>query len=164
MKKSLFMYLFFFAVLFILFQYMNQRSIFENQESQIRNLDNKLEKATDSITILSDRVDDLNYFTLQGNENAMTYLENYGLDAAKVEAMVTDKIYDQNGGEKGNPIIPFEGERGGLRVNKIKFLNHRWILADFSDGATWGEMIIEYQFDKDNNLDLFSKGALLYPN
>ena len=37
------MYLFFFAVLFIIFQYMNEKQIYESQESQIAVLTKKLE-------------------------------------------------------------------------------------------------------------------------
>ena len=80
MKKTIFMYLFFFALLFIIFQYMNEKKIFEMQDNKIESLTIKLEKEKDSITVLSEIVADLNYFTLQGNENAMSYLESFGFD------------------------------------------------------------------------------------
>jgi hypothetical protein len=94
----------------------------------------------------------------------MTYLESLGLDAAEVEAMVSDAIYDQNGEEGGNPLVPLKGVHGNMKVNKLKFLNHRWIQADFSDGTYWGEMLIEYFFDENNNLELTTLGSTLYPN
>ena len=34
-------------------------------------------------------------------------------------------------------------------VNKIKILNHRWIIADYSDGQLWGEVLLKY-FINDN--------------
>ena len=163
MKKSLFMYLFFFALLFVLFQYMNQKTIFESQEKSINGLTTKIEKAQDSITVLNNEIADNSYFSLLNNDNAMSYLEQYNLDPVKVKQLITDKIYDQNGQEGGNPLIEFKGDRGPMRINKIKFLNHRWIQADFSDGQRWGEVIIEYFFDENNELDIYPVKTVLYP-
>ena len=81
MKNKIFMYLFFFALLFIIYQYMNAKSIFDNQEEKLNSLTEKVTIANDSIAVLQDRVEDLNYFTLQGNDNAMTYIENLGLES-----------------------------------------------------------------------------------
>ncbi|WP_093142888.1 hypothetical protein [Ulvibacter litoralis] len=164
MRKSIFMYLFFFAVLFIIFQYMNEKTIFESQERQITSLTEKAVKAADSVETLNNRVLDLNYFTLQGNENAVSYFEGIGLDAQKVEAMVSDIIYDKNVEAGGNSLIPMEGINGVMRINKLKFLNHKWILADFSDGTHWGEVVIEYFFDEKNELHLKTLSSTLYPS
>jgi hypothetical protein len=164
MKSKIFMYLFFFAVLFIIFQYMNEKSIFENQEQQIESLTAKLTKAEDSLGVMNERVTDLNYFTLQGNDNAMTYLENFGFEAAEVETRVANFIYDQNLKEGSNPLVPYEGLNGPMKISKIKFLNHRWILADFTDGKYWGEMILEYYFNDNKELELITLGSLLYPS
>lgn len=158
------MYLFFFAVLYIIFQYANEKSIFESQDKKITSLTEKSERLTDSLNILQDQIAELNYFTLQGNENAMTYIENLGMESTEVEALVSDAILEQNLIKGGNPLIPMEGMQGEMRVNKIKFLNHRWVLADFSDGSFWGEMLIEYFFDENNKLELTTLDAVLYPN
>lgn len=158
------MYLFLFAVLFIIYQYMNQKSIFESQDTKIENLETKIQKESDSIESLNNQVMNLNYFTLQGNENAMTYLENLGMDPSKVEQMVTDTIYERNFDQGGNSLVPMEGMYGKWMVNKVKFLNHRWVLADFSDGKYWGEMLIEYFFDEEKRLDLKVLSSVLYPN
>jgi len=164
MKSKIFMYLFFFAVLFILFQYMNEKSIFESQENKIDSLSEKMAISKDSITMLNDRVAELNYFTLLGNDNAMTYLENLGLDAAEVEKVVAETIYERNLEKGGNTLIPIAGMYGEMRVNKVKFLNHRWVLADFSDGKYWGEMIIEYFYNDKMELELTPISSVLYPN
>ncbi|NND63006.1 MAG: hydrolase [Flavobacteriaceae bacterium] len=164
MRSKIFMYLFFFAVLYIIFQYANEKSIFESQDKKITSLTEKSERLTDSLNILQDQIAELNYFTLQGNENAMTYIENLGMESTEVEALVSDAILEQNLIKGGNPLIPMEGMQGEMRVNKIKFLNHRWVLADFSDGSFWGEMLIEYFFDENNKLELTTLDAVLYPN
>lgn len=163
MKSKIFMYLFFFAALLIVFMYMNQKSIYESQEKTIRSLNEKLEQRSDSIATLQDRVSDLDYFALQGNENAITYLESLGMEALAVETSVSETIYDMNLIKGGNPLIPLEGE-GEMRVNKLKFINHRWIQADFTDGTYWGEMLVEYFFDENNKLQLTPISSVLYPN
>ncbi len=164
MKSKIFMYLFFFAVLYIIFQYANEKSIFESQDKKINSLTEKNVAFGDSISLLNDRIAELNYFTLQGNENAMTYIENLGMETTAVENLVSEAILEQNLVKGGNPLIPLEGMDGEMRVNKIKFLNHRWVLADFSDGSFWGEMLIEYFFDENNELEFTTLDAVLYPN
>lgn len=164
MKSKIFMYLFFFAVLLILFQYMNEKSIYESQEKRINTLSKKVAVADSLNSSLQDQIADLNYFTLLGNDNAMTYLENLGMEADSVQTMVSEAIYEMNLIKGGNHLIPVEGMYGEMRVNKLKFLNHRWVLADFSDGSYWGEMMIEYFFDEKNQLDLTVISSVLYPN
>ena len=162
MKKSIFMYLFFFAVLFIVFQYANEKIIWEAQDKTIKGLSLKLEKAKDSLSGLSETISDANYFSLQGNENALEYIERLGFEAADIEAIIYNKIYDQNGAVGGNPIIPVASVRGDFKINKIKLLNSRWIQADFSDGENWGELIIEYFINQDNTIELAPLGSFLY--
>lgn len=158
------MYLFLFALLFIIYQYMNEKSIFESQESQIEKLEAKVQKYNDSIEKMRGEIRNLDYFTLQGNENAMTYFENLGFEAAAVEAMVSDQIYDFNLQKGNNPLVPFEGMNGDMKINKLKFLNHKWILADFTDNTYWGEMILEYYFNDKKELELTPIASFLYQN
>ena len=162
MRKSIFMYLFFFAVLFIVFQYANEKTIWEAQDTTIENLSLKLEKAQDSISGLSDTLADATYFSLQGNENALEYIERLGLEATDIQAIIYDQIYDKNGAAGGNPIIPMVSVNGNFKINKIKLLNSRWIQADFSDGDNWGELIIEYFFNQDNSIELVPLSSFLY--
>lgn len=156
------MYLFFFAVLFIVFQYANEKTIWEAQDTTIENLSLKLEKAQDSISGLSDTLADATYFSLQGNENALEYIERLGLEATDIQAIIYDQIYDKNGAVGGNPIIPMASVNGNFKINKIKLLNSRWIQADFSDGDNWGELIIEYFFNQDNSIELVPLSSFLY--
>ena len=90
MKSKIFMYLFFFAALLIIFMYMNQKSIYESQQKTINSLTEDLKQSNDSLSVLQDQVLDLDYFTLQGNENAMTYLEQLGMESKAVETMVSE--------------------------------------------------------------------------
>jgi len=162
MKNRIFLYLFLFAVLFIIYQYMNEKSIFERQETKIGVLKEKLNKATVLVDSLNQELVNLNYFTLQGNENAMTYFENLGYEANDIEQMVSDNIYDQNLVKGSNPLVPYEGLNGSMKINKLKFLNHKWIIADFTDGSYWGEMLLEFYIDDKKNLTLTNLGSLMY--
>lgn len=171
MRRTIFMYLFFFAMLFVVFQYMNEKKIFEKQENKIESqrsklklLKTELKKATDSVEVLSSKVVDLDYFTLQGNENAMSYFESLGFEANDIEKLVSEFIYDKNLSKGDNSIVPYEGINGSMKINKLKFLNHKWILADYTDGKYWGEMIIEYYITNDKKIELTSVASLLYPS
>lgn len=143
---------------------MNEKTIFEAQEIKIDNLRAKVEKAEGTILDLKEKNTDLNYFTLLGNDNAMTYLETLGYDAADIETLVSNQIYDQNALKGNNPLVPFEGMSGEMKINKLKFLNHKWIVADFTDGTYWGEMILEYSINEEKELVLNTIASLLYPN
>ncbi|MBK5212424.1 MAG: hypothetical protein JJE55_02035 [Flavobacteriaceae bacterium] len=164
MRNKIFLYLFLFAFLFIIYQYMNEKSIFESQETKIENLESKIQKESDSIENLWGQIRDLNYFTLQGNDNAMTYFEKMGYEADQVESMVSDQIYDYNLIKGNNPLVPFDGMNGDMKINRLKFLNHKWIQAEFTDGKYWGEMILEYSFNDKKELELKAISSLLYPN
>jgi hypothetical protein len=143
---------------------MNEKTIFESQDKKIQILTEKKIKGLDSIEVLNERIANLNYFTLQGNDNAMAYFESLGLESATVEREVADAIYDQILKNGNNNLIPFADTNGTMKVNKLKFLNHRWIIADFSDGSSWGEMIVEYFYDDRMKLQLRTIGSVLYPN
>jgi hypothetical protein len=42
-------------------------------------------------------------------------------------------------------------------------INHRWIIADFSDGENWGEVLLKY-FVKENNTFTFEiNQSLMFP-
>ena len=171
MKRTLFMYLFLFTLLFVIFQYMNEKKIFEKQENKIEkqrniisNLKNELLTVKDSLEILSNENLSCNYFTLQGNENAMSYVEKLGFESLEIESQVSEYIYDQNLVKQKNYLIPYEGMNGKMKINKIKFLNHKWIIADFTDGRYWGEMILEYYVTKKNKIELNQISSLLYPS
>ena len=68
--------------------------------------------------------------------------------------MVADVVYEYNTVKGNNPLVPFEGLKGDMKINKIRFLNHKWLLADFTDGTYWGEMILEFTFNNENQMEL----------
>ena len=166
MKRAIFMYLFFFAILFVIFQYMNEKKIFGKQENKIESQRNKINKLKDQVKVITDSLESLSnvdYFSLQGNENAISYIESLGFEALEIETFVSDYIYDLNLKKGNHKLVPYEGINGDMKINKLKFLNHKWILADYTDGRYWGEMVLEYYVTKDREIELKQISSLMYP-
>lgn len=166
MKRAIFMYLFFFAMLFVIFQYMNEKKIFGKQENKIESQRNKINKLKDQVKVITDSLETLSnfdYFSLQGNENAISYIESLGFEALEIETFVSDYIYDLNLKKGNHKLVPYEGINGDMKINKLKFLNHKWILADYTDGRYWGEMVLEYYVTKDREIELKQISSLMYP-
>lgn len=166
MKRAIFMYLFFFAMLFVIFQYMNEKKIFGKQENKIESQRNKINKLKDQVKVITDSLESLSnvdYFSLQGNENAISYIESLGFEALEIETFVSDYIYDLNLKKGNNQLVPYEGINGDMKINKLKFLNHKWILADYTDGRYWGEMVLEYYVTKSREIELKQISSLMYP-
>ena len=75
---------------------------------------------------------------------------------------IQDKLLETNEKPGDNPLIPYEGMESDFKINKIKVLNHKWILADFSDGKYWGDLIIKYELKDDLSVDFTLAEHLLY--
>jgi hypothetical protein len=56
----------------------------------------------------------------------------------KLIPYVTEKLLDFNSNPKGNPVGQDQIGANKFIINKVKVLNHRWIIADYSDGEMWG--------------------------
>ena len=163
MKSRIYMYLFFFSILLVLFMYVNQSAILERQTAVINSLEQKQSVLKDSVTTLKQEISELLYFDLLTNDSARTYFEQIGLEPEDAANQVKERIYEYNLQKGGNPLVPFANANGQWRINRIKFLNHRWVIADCSDGSAWGELWIEYFFDQEGQLDLTVESSVLYP-
>ncbi len=162
MKRNIFLYLFLFVSLWVVFQYVNNTKVYEGQQKQIISLEEKHQKTLDSIDVLQQKLAETEYFGLRTNVNAYDYYENSDKDIEDIIQQVSDGIYSKNTLE-GNPFVPYEGDERQYQVNQIHLLNHRWVIADFSDGNTWGELLIEYFINEDNSIDYRVIDDLLYP-
>jgi len=159
------MYLFIFSVLAIIFQYVNSKNILDKYEKDIKIFKSKivaLENETDS---LADKNFDLSYFTLDSSEEAITYLENKGLDIESFTSKLKDGLIEMNA-HKGvdHPIIPYASmTESRIVIDQISILNHKWILADFTDGEHRGELFINYEVGNDGKIYYQLKDYFLYP-
>lgn len=165
MKSKILMYLFIFSVLLILFQYVSSKNIMDKYETDIVKVKNKVEEREKTIKTLQDQNFELNYFNIEGNEDALTYFEAQGYDTEELIPLVIDGLYNMNDYEgEDHPIVPYVSTTGSkLLINKVRVINHRWMIANFTDGLFWGEILVKYTIDENNNLKYELIDHLLYP-
>lgn len=162
MKSRIFMYLFIFTLLLVLFQYTNNKNVYEDQSKRINDLREKVMLQEETIKSLQVQNEDLQYFSLETNEEAYSYFDDLQLEG-DLATFLTDPIYELNAVKGNNRLVPYESFKEGFKVNKVKILNHRWMIADFSDGDKWGELVIKYFINEDNSMDVEVVEHLLYP-
>jgi hypothetical protein len=144
------------------YMYFSKELAFEKDKSAKTVV--KLKKDLDAVTT---KVTDANYFSLEKNENAQNYFNpdnaNKTIQVEKLIPFVTEKLLDFNANPKGNPYIG-QDQIGANKfiINKVKILNHRWIIADFSDGEYWGEVLIKYFVNDDETVSFETIQSLLY--
>ncbi|CAH8285570.1 hypothetical protein EV196_10637 [Mariniflexile fucanivorans] len=164
MKQKIFIYLFVFSILLILFQYVNSKRVFEDMNHKLDGYKAQAERYKDSISVLQDENLDLSHFNFERNEDAISYFENQGYNVAELVPLIKDELYKLNEEKGEHPIIPYASEEGKrMMINTIKLLNHKWIIADFSDGHYWGELFITYQINQDKQLTFSLVESFLYP-
>ena len=162
MRKSILLYLLAFAAIIILMQYVNSSKILQAQNDDIARLMNNLEVAELQLDSIQGASAAGTHFSLLGNEEAMSYFEARGFDASELAQQVQEEIISQNSADTDNLLVPYEGMEGPMRINRISILNHRWIIADFTDGTHWGEVFLSYDVDDEGNLHLTTEKGVLY--
>ena len=163
MRSRIFLYLFIFAVLYIIFQYVNAENVYTSQEKRIESLSLKVERFRSENDSLLSKVATLENFTLMGNSYAQNYFEEEGIDSRTIQTKITDALLEQNSIEEDNSFVPFAGMEGPMRINSIQVLNSKWAIANFTDGKFWGEIFILYTLDESGQLTLEVKDEVLYP-
>ncbi len=159
------MYLFIFSALAFIFQYVNSKNILDKYEKDIKKFKATIEAQEKTIADLEDQNFDLNYFNIDRNDNALDYFVAQGYDTDKLIDAITEGLYEMNNYEGDNhPIVPFVSMTDSkLIINKIRIVNHKWILANFTDGVYWGEIFVKYDIDENNDLKYNLVEYFLYP-
>lgn len=158
------MYLFVFALLLVIFQYANAKRIFEDQNRKLENYKAKAEKLTDSLSVMQNEMLNLSQFNLERNEDALSYFEKDGYDVSTLIPLIKDEIYSTNESKGEHPIVPYVSSEGRkMLINTVKLLNHKWFIANFSDGEYWGEVLVSYYVNKDKTVDFELAESFLYP-
>ncbi|GGG42836.1 hypothetical protein GCM10011532_28390 [Christiangramia forsetii] len=142
---------------------MNDKRILDSKEERIENLENKLSEVEAEVENAKLTDDNEDYFSLKNNEDAITYFENKGINSEELILRIEDEIISNNKAGEDNPLVPMDGMEGNMRINKIKVLNHKWIIADFTDGTYWGEVFLSYQVSEDGAIEFFSEKSFIYP-
>ncbi len=163
MKNKIFLYLFVFAALLALYQFVagnKMQNALNTKDVDIDRLHAEVESLNDSLLKARLRVLDMQYFTLENNDDALAYYDHLNLESPS--RYIEDKLLETNEKSGDNPLVPYEGMESDFKINKIKVLNHKWILADFSDGKYWGDLIIKYELKDDLSVDFTLLDHLLY--
>lgn len=160
MKSKIFLYLFVFAALIALYQFVSADTMVKDTSSKIQALEVEKVALKDSIQKLHLKMLEIEYFSLENNDDALAYYEH--LNIQNVSRYIADKLLETNESKGDNPLVPYEGMDGDFKINKIKILNHKWILTDFSDGQYWGELLIKYELKDDLSVDFSLHDHLLY--
>ncbi len=132
---------------------MDQQRRLEKKQSQLKAL-------KDSLKVEKRRFFENVYFSLDTNEEALVYFDD--LDFPVTSARIKDALYDTNLLGEEESLVPYAQMGGKFLINKIKVLNHKWVIADFSDGTFWGELLIKYQVAADGTLTFTVVEHFLY--
>ena len=124
-------------------------------------------KLKDSLNSVTTKLIDAKYFSLEKNQNAQNYFDSKNSEKTiqfeKVIPLVTEKLLDFNSNPNGNPFVG-QDKIGANKfiINKVRILNHRWIIADYSDGEYWGEVLLKYFINEDETVSFEIIQSLLY--
>ena len=158
------MYLFIFSILLVLFQYVSAKRIFEDIDRKLVDSRTQLIKYKDSVAVLNNEILKVSHFNLDRNEDAISYFEKEGYEVDELIPFIKDELYKLNVIKGDHPIIPYASSDGRkMMLNTIKLLNHKWIIADFSDGEYWGELLLTYEITEDKELKFKLVEHFLYP-
>jgi len=153
-----------FSMLLVLFQYVNAKHVFQEMNTKLGKQKVQVDKYKDSVLVLNAEISNLSYFNLEKNEDALSYFEREGFQVEELVPLIKDELYALNETKGEHPLIPYASSEGNkLLINKVKILNHKWIIADFSDGEFWGELFLTYQVSPDKKVNFELVESFLYP-
>jgi hypothetical protein len=164
MKKSLLLYALILSLVFNVYTYMylSKEVTFEQDKCKKSTV-----KLKDSLQAVTNKLSDASYFSLERNENAQNYFESAKSDKIRnyitLVPYVTAQLLDLNANPKGNPYTG-QDQLGANKfiINKVKVLNHRWIIADYSDGEYWGEVLLKYFINEDESVSFEVNQSIIY--
>ncbi|MBU2946738.1 hydrolase [Zobellia uliginosa] len=160
MKSRIVLYALIFVSLICLYLFVSNGKMAAVKDERILKLETQVEQLKDSVQNTQLKVLEMQYFSLENNDDALAYYDH--LDLNDPSRYIADKLLETNESKGDNPLVPYEGMEGDFKINKIKILNHKWILTDFSDGKFWGELLIQYNLKDDLGVDFTLRDHLLY--
>lgn len=146
--------------LICLYLFVSSGNMVEANTEKIGKMENEIDVLRDSVQKSNLKVLNMQYFSLENNDDALAYYDHLKLD--NPSGYIADKLLETNAQKGDNPLIPYQGMENDFKINKIKVLNHKWILTDFSDGNYWGELLIRYELKDDLGVDFTLIDHLLY--
>lgn len=168
MRKSLFLYLFIIAVLMNIFtyKYFTSKESSEQKSVTVANDDPNSKVLSDSITHLYDKLNDANTFSLENNDRAQNYLyeSNKINDVPAFTEKVKQALLSYNDSPEGNKYTD-QVKMGDQKfiISSVKLLNHRWVIANYSNGQLWGEVLLKYFVEENGSISFEIMNSYLYP-
>lgn len=157
--KNVILYALVFSLLFNIFQFVNSTKILDAKDQEVVKVKNDLKTARDSVNLLANA----NYFALESDEDAQEYFYSNNLDYQKVAIKVKEDLIALNENKQGNALIPYEPiDEKPFIVNTSKILNHRWLVAEFSNGDLWGQILVKYFVNADKPTEFETVETVLY--
>ncbi|TAF07999.1 MAG: hydrolase [Flavobacteriia bacterium] len=157
--KNVILYALIFSLLFNVFQYINSTKILEAKDKEVVKVKERLKISRDSVAILVNA----NYFALESDQDAQEYFYSNGLDYQKTAIKVKEDLITLNENKNGNKLVPYEPIDGKpFLINTSKVLNHRWIIAEFSNGDFWGQILIKYFVSEGKPTEFETVETVLY--
>ena len=152
--KKIVLYALIFSLLMNIFQFMYSNKKFNFDEDRNKKFTLKY---NDSIKKIIAEKEEGDYFSLAYNDKAIDYLEKY--DVQKLMPKIKEQLMELNTNPAGNKLVSYDQ----MVLNRVRFLNHRWIIADFTGPSGWGEIIIKYFIEKDESVTFEVAETVLYP-
>ena len=159
MKSKLLLYLFVFTAVILVFQLVNSAKVVNFQAETLEMKNDRIEELKNELQAARAAYADDVHFSLDQNLEAQRYFPSS--TPGEIIQRVKDKIYDSNAVKGENPLVPYSENGRKFLINKVKILNHKWAIADFSDGTDWGELWLRYEVDE-NDIRLVVLDQLIY--
>jgi hypothetical protein len=157
--KNIILYALIFSLLFNVFQYVNSTKILEAKDKEVIKVKDRLKISRDSVASLANA----NYFALESDQDAQEYFYTNNLDYQKIAIKVKEDLITLNENKNGNKLVPYEPIDGKpFLINTSKILNHRWIIAEFSNGDFWGQLLIKYFVSEGKSTEFETVETILY--
>jgi len=157
--KNILLYGFIFSVLFNIFQYVNATKILNAKDEEVTKIKSRLQTSRDSVAALANT----NYFALESDEDAQEYFYKNNLDYKKIDLKVKEDLLILNENKAGNKLIPYDAIDGKpFLINTSKLLNHRWLIAEYSNGELWGQVLVKYFVSEGKPTDFETVETVLY--
>lgn len=157
--KNVILYALIFSLLFNVFQYINSTKILEAKDKEVVKVKDRLKISRDSVATLANA----NYFALESDQDAQEYFYSNGLDYQKTAIKVKEDLITLNENKNGNKLVPYEPIDGKpFLINTSKVLNHRWIIAEFSNGDFWGQILVKYFVSEGKPTEFETVETVLY--
>jgi hypothetical protein len=138
---------------------VNSTKILNGKDKEVQKVKAQLKTSRDSVMQFSNA----NYFALESDEDAQEYFFSNNLDYQKVAVKVKEDLIVLNENKNGNLLVPYEPIDGKpFIINTSKILNHRWLIAEFSNGDLWGQILVKYFVSADKPTDFETVETVLY--